>query len=186
MTEDETMNTENISGSEDIVDDPTGEKTPVYVGRVLPIKSIIYKDGWRREFGDIMPFARNIKKIGLLNPITVVRSGTKYEIVTGHRRYEAVKKLGWGIIEVRMKMTDIIISKSPCVVCGYKIAEETFGTSLCANHQMMFVMYYADDILWNSVKEQDKEGVDFVEKTVSSGSESDSSGGAMWWGLIDD
>ena len=167
MTKEGAIDMENIPKTGEVVDGSPDEKTPTYVGRVLPIKLVAYKDGWRKEFGDIIPFARNIKKAGLLNPITVVRNGTKYEIVAGHRRYEAIKKLGWHTIEVRMRVTDIIMSESPCAVCGYKIAEESFGTSLCANHQMMFVVYHADETLWNSIKARDVEGSEFIMKSVS-------------------
>jgi ParB family chromosome partitioning protein len=49
---------------------------------------------------DILELAQSIETLGLINPITVkpVENGF-YEVVTGHRRYEAVKRLGLPHIE---------------------------------------------------------------------------------------
>lgn len=49
---------------------------------------------------DILELAQSIEAYGLINPITVkpVENGF-YEVVTGHRRYEAVKRLGLPHIE---------------------------------------------------------------------------------------
>jgi ParB family chromosome partitioning protein len=49
---------------------------------------------------DILELAQSIETYGLINPITVkpVENGF-YEVVTGHRRYEAVKRLGLPHIE---------------------------------------------------------------------------------------
>lgn len=49
---------------------------------------------------DILELAQSIETLGLINPISVkpVENGF-YEVVTGHRRYEAVKRLGLPHIE---------------------------------------------------------------------------------------
>ena len=44
---------------------------------------------------DIQELAESIRELGLLNPITLKKKGDRYEIVAGHRRYLAVKLLGW-------------------------------------------------------------------------------------------
>lgn len=49
----------------------------------------------RMEFGDTDELANSIDKKGLLNPLTVRASKDEFEIVAGHRRFEALKKLGW-------------------------------------------------------------------------------------------
>ena len=40
----------------------------------------------------------SIKRDGLLEPVTVRPVGDAYELVGGHRRYAAVKSLGWPTI----------------------------------------------------------------------------------------
>jgi ParB/RepB/Spo0J family partition protein len=46
----------------------------------------------------LITLANSIKEIGLINPICVMRSGSKYEIVAGLRRYSACKLLNWDFI----------------------------------------------------------------------------------------
>lgn len=46
----------------------------------------------RRELVGVPELASSIREVGLINPITVRRSG---ELVAGERRFEAVKSLGW-------------------------------------------------------------------------------------------
>lgn len=41
----------------------------------------------------IEELAASIEKVGLINPITVKKSGDKYEIIAGHRRYLSCKKI---------------------------------------------------------------------------------------------
>lgn len=53
---------------------------------------IMARDNLDQEYIDEL--ARNIKQVGLINPITVKKSGGKYEIVAGHMRYLALKLLG--------------------------------------------------------------------------------------------
>ena len=143
-------------------------QTPVYVGRILPIKLITYMEGWRKEFGAIPALADNIRKAGMLNPIIVAsEKGGKYEIVAGRRRYMAAKVLGWQTIEVRMLVEDIRLSDTPCAVCGYAFAEETFGTSLCPNHQMLFAIHGAGKAMWERVSKLDEKGAEFVRNNIS-------------------
>lgn len=50
----------------------------------------------KARVGDVGSLAKSIDAVGLLNPIHVIQEGPEgnYEIVAGHRRYEAVKKIG--------------------------------------------------------------------------------------------
>lgn len=57
----------------------------------------------RVNYGNIDELAANIKKLGLLEPILVRPHGDRYEVVHGHRRLEAVKKLGWKTIRAFIK-----------------------------------------------------------------------------------
>ncbi|NTU88443.1 MAG: ParB N-terminal domain-containing protein [Actinobacteria bacterium] len=47
----------------------------------------------RVDMGDIKGLAEAIKAVGQLQPLTVVRNGSGYEIIAGHRRYTALKSL---------------------------------------------------------------------------------------------
>jgi ParB-like chromosome segregation protein Spo0J len=50
----------------------------------------------------------SIKTIGLINPITVIQQKDSYQIITGQRRFEAIKELGW--------------QKIPCIIAESKDA----------------------------------------------------------------
>lgn len=43
----------------------------------------------------IEELSASIREIGLLSPVLLSRSGERYEIVFGHRRYLACRRLGW-------------------------------------------------------------------------------------------
>ena len=49
----------------------------------------------RKEIGNVADLSYSIKQRGLLQPILVRNKEGFYEIIAGHRRYEACKKLGW-------------------------------------------------------------------------------------------
>ena len=51
----------------------------------------------RKDLGDIDELAHSINEIGMLQPITVTPDGV---LVCGHRRLEAVRRLGWRTIKV--------------------------------------------------------------------------------------
>lgn len=53
----------------------------------------------RRDLGDLQALMTSLKAHGLLNPIIVTES---YELVAGHRRLEAAKRLGWRAIQCRV------------------------------------------------------------------------------------
>jgi len=59
------------------------------------IRSIIIRE-------NLDELKESIKDVGILNPLTVVPRGDKFEIVSGHRRYLAAKELG--------------LEKVPCIV----------------------------------------------------------------------
>ena len=73
---------------------------------MLSVDEIVVNDQVRKNIDPegLMDLAENIKKHGLINPVTVRRlpSG-KYEVVAGHRRFLAVKEvLGKEVIECRV------------------------------------------------------------------------------------
>ncbi len=72
--------------------------------QTIPTASIQTGDNVRGDLGNIAELARSIERHGLLNPLTVRRMnaangpvplGKTAELVAGHRRLAAVRKLGW-------------------------------------------------------------------------------------------
>ncbi|HET6715859.1 MAG TPA: ParB N-terminal domain-containing protein [Nitrososphaeraceae archaeon] len=63
----------------------------------IPIKDIIIKERYRKEFGDIDLLADNIRKVGLLVTVTVSYDpiNKKYVLIDGQRRILACQLLGW-------------------------------------------------------------------------------------------
>ena len=53
----------------------------------------------RRLYGKIEDLAADIEKNGLINPITVMPAGGKYQLLAGLRRLKAAQSLGWTEIE---------------------------------------------------------------------------------------
>lgn len=51
----------------------------------------------RKDLGDIDELAHSINEIGMLQPITITPDGV---LVCGHRRLEAVRRLGWRTVKV--------------------------------------------------------------------------------------
>ncbi len=66
---------------------------------LIDIDKIIVGDRIRKDFGDIDELADNIKKNGLLNPITI---NNRHVLLAGERRLRACKLLGWSQVDVRM------------------------------------------------------------------------------------
>lgn len=55
---------------------------------------------------DIWELAHNIKEVGLINPVIVRRKGNKFERISGFRRIEAIKKLGYEKVSAIVIDTD--------------------------------------------------------------------------------
>lgn len=66
---------------------------------LIDIDKIVVGDRIRKDFGDIEELAENIKKNGLLNPITI---NNRHVLLAGERRLRACKLLGWSQVDVRM------------------------------------------------------------------------------------
>jgi ParB family chromosome partitioning protein len=61
----------------------------------IPVKDIIVKKRIRKEMGDIEALAESFKKFGQISPIVINK---KKVLITGGRRLEAAKRLGWKTI----------------------------------------------------------------------------------------
>jgi ParB family chromosome partitioning protein len=64
----------------------------------LPIASIRPSGRNPRQRLDVDELAESLRAHGLLQPIVVRRRGSGYELIAGHRRYEAARRLGWSEI----------------------------------------------------------------------------------------
>ena len=62
----------------------------------IKVDSIILKKRIRENMGDIESLKESFKKYGQLSPIIINR---KCELIAGHRRLEAARRLGWDTIE---------------------------------------------------------------------------------------
>lgn len=69
--------------------------------KVLEVAKIVQGKNIRNERdSEILELADSIDKQGLINPITVQkRDDGKYEVIAGHRRFEAIKRLGYPHVE---------------------------------------------------------------------------------------
>ncbi|MGQ9631362.1 MAG: ParB N-terminal domain-containing protein [bacterium] len=65
----------------------------IEIGHIQPIQ-------WQADSNDIEQLAQSISTQGLLQPIVVVKNpqGGLYDILAGHLRFEACKRLGWKTI----------------------------------------------------------------------------------------
>lgn len=66
---------------------------------IVNINNVIIENRMRKDMGDIEQLSRSISENGLINPITLspyanLERDVKALLVAGHRRYEALKKLG--------------------------------------------------------------------------------------------
>lgn len=58
----------------------------------LKIDNIIVKKRIRKDFDDLQPLMDSMNRFGQLSSIAV---NSKMELIAGHRRLEAAKRLGW-------------------------------------------------------------------------------------------
>lgn len=68
-----------------------------YLGAERLVESITVGIRHRSDLGDLGPLMASIKRVGLLQPITVTPDGV---LVCGRRRLEAITRLGWRSVKV--------------------------------------------------------------------------------------
>ncbi len=61
------------------------------------VDSIIVGERHRGDPGDLTPLMESLKRVGLLQPVTITPDGY---LICGYRRLEAAKQLGWKILRV--------------------------------------------------------------------------------------
>ncbi len=65
----------------------------------VDINSIVIRKRIRKNLGDLNSLSESLRKHGLMNPVVI---NSRNELIAGHRRLEAAKKLGWSTIDVRV------------------------------------------------------------------------------------
>ncbi len=61
----------------------------------MNISEVIIENRMRKDLGDIDALAKSVEENGLINPITLTHKGNNlYLLIAGHRRLEALRKLG--------------------------------------------------------------------------------------------
>lgn len=62
----------------------------------VSIRSVVLKDRVRQDLGDLTSLMESMRKYGQINPVVITESG---ELIAGHRRLEAARRLGWSSVE---------------------------------------------------------------------------------------
>lgn len=75
---------------------------------LIDIDQIKIKNRVRKDLSDLDNLKDSLKRYGLLNPITVTAD---YNLITGHRRLEAAKQLGWTTINAIVVPVDDEVTK---------------------------------------------------------------------------
>ena len=70
---------------------------------LIDINEITVSNRIRKDFGNLEELAEDIKKNGLINPLTV---NSDYKLLAGERRLRACKLLGWNQVDVRVVKSD--------------------------------------------------------------------------------
>jgi len=74
----------------------------------VPISSITVEERVRKEIGDLSPLVESMQKYGQLSPLVLTRQN---ELIAGHRRLLAAKRLGWYTVDVTYVDRDSDVEK---------------------------------------------------------------------------
>jgi ParB-like chromosome segregation protein Spo0J len=74
----------------------------------ISVHSVIVKNRFRKDIGDIEKLKRSLSDIGLLQPIGIDKDR---RLVFGGRRLEAARQLGWAVIESKVVDCDALIAE---------------------------------------------------------------------------
>lgn len=88
----------------------------------IDIDQIIIRNRVRKNLGDLSSLMESLRKHGMLNPVVI---NSRNELIAGHRRTEAARRLGWRSVEVR-----IVDSEDGADLVEMEIEENTQRKSL--------------------------------------------------------
>jgi len=91
-------------------------------------------DVWGDDLDDL---ARSIEQLGLLQPITLRAVGERYEVIAGHRRLSAFRKLGKASIPSIVRVADDVTGDA------MKVHENLYRTDVNPVDQATFLARYA-------------------------------------------
>lgn len=83
---------------------------PRGMGRLadVPVDLIDIADNIRTDVGDLSELVASVRELGLLQPITVVRTGERFRLAYGQRRLLAYREIGWPRIPAIIVPADTI------------------------------------------------------------------------------
>lgn len=84
---------------------PSGEFIEVPLDRIIINREVRQ----RRELPNIPELADSIRRLGLINPVTIDRN---YVLVAGERRLEAIRSLGWTDVTCQFADADDVVSRA--------------------------------------------------------------------------
>jgi ParB family chromosome partitioning protein len=62
----------------------------------VPISSIHVGKRVRKDLGDLADLVDSMQRVGQMNPVIL---SEEYELIAGHRRLEAARRLGWASVD---------------------------------------------------------------------------------------
>ena len=90
------------------------------------------------DLSNIEDLVKSIEEVGLLQPLIINK---KNQILSGHRRYQAIKILGWDEVEVEVK--DIIDEETDLYLVHYNKQRIKSNKEVLSEHDIL-EKYYED------------------------------------------
>jgi ParB family chromosome partitioning protein len=101
----------------------------------------------RTGLGNIDGLVRSLTSVGLLNPIIVRSRGTYFEVIAGHRRLEAAKRLGW------RKITCQVVELDDHQALESALVENVQQETMTVFDEANAFKRYVDEAGWGGVAE---------------------------------
>lgn len=117
----------------------------------IPIKRIKIKDRIRIDLGDLVALKESIKKYGLFNPIQV---DIDLNIISGHRRLQAMKELGFTCIDATVVDNETRIDRLEMELQENILRKDLTDEELRRSIQMKYRLMKKErfSILWQYIK----------------------------------
>lgn len=109
------------------------EKIPIHL--IDEPTNAMRSEVWDSELDDL---ANSIKQFGLMQPVTLREKGDRYEVVAGHRRLAAHRKLGLPTVDSIVKVVDEVTTDA------MKIHENLYRASVNPVDEAVFLAGYQE------------------------------------------